>query len=133
MKNNYNYLIKIRFHKFYLIMILLILLVLGIYFYNKDTYDIYNTYFIFENNSMIINVDMNNSDVVEKGHFVKIDKKYYDYQIINKSSLLENNNINYYEYEISINKLKYKYDEVKEITFYYNKERVLKKILKIII
>lgn len=133
MKINYNYLINIKFCKHLLLVIIIILSIFMMYAYNKKTYDVFTTYLIYENNTILINASINNSDAVEKGKFIKVDNKYYNYKIDSKSEMLINNESNYYEYKLIIKNLNFKYNEIKQVTFYYNYEKLLKKIAKIII
>ena len=49
-----------------------------------------------------------------------------------KKEINELSNINYQNYEITV-PVNFKNNEVKKITFYYKKERMIKKILKLIL
>ena len=62
---------------------------------------------------------------------MEINNNEYSYKIDNISNLLNDNYQNYQVYTLKTN-INLKENEVVQITFYYNKEKIIKKILKII-
>lgn len=111
-----------------LVIIFIILLLLIII----KGYSSFITYASYTENYFIVPVKLKNSDIIKDSTMLKLDDKLYKFNIESVSELYVENYTNYQDYQISINK-KYKNNEVKKITFYYKKERMIKKILKLIL
>lgn len=97
-----------------------------------QSYDNFVTYASFNGKNFIIPVKFENSDIISKAKILKIDDKNYNFSISSISEIFNENYINYQNYEITV-PVKFKNNEVKKITFYYKKERMIKKILKLIL
>lgn len=97
-----------------------------------QSYDNFVTYASFNGKNFIIPVKLENSDIISKSNILKIDDKTYNFSISSISEIFNENYINYQNYEITV-PVKFKNNEVKKITFYYKKERMIKKILKLIL
>lgn len=97
-----------------------------------QSYDNFVTYASFNGKNFIIPVKLENSDIISKANIIKIDDKTYNFSISSISEIFNENYINYQNYEITV-PVKFKNNEVKKITFYYKKERMIKKILKLIL
>ena len=97
-----------------------------------QSYDNFVTYASFNGKNFIIPVKLENSDIISKANILKIDDKTYNFSISSISEIFNENYINYQNYEITV-PVKFKNNEVKKITFYYKKERMIKKILKLIL
>ena len=97
-----------------------------------QSYDNFVTYASFNGKNFIIPVKLENSDIISKAKILKIDDKTYNFSISSISEIFNENYINYQNYEITV-PVKFKNNEVKKITFYYKKERMIKKILKLIL
>ena len=97
-----------------------------------QSYDNLVTYASFNGKNFIIPVKLENSDIIRKANILKIDDKTYNFSISSISEIFNENYINYQNYEITV-PVKFKNNEVKKITFYYKKERMIKKILKLIL
>lgn len=97
-----------------------------------QSYDNFVTYASFNGKNFIIPVKLENSDIIGKAKILKIDDKTYNFSISSISEIFNENYINYQNYEITV-PVKFKNNEVKKITFYYKKERMIKKILKLIL
>ena len=95
-------------------------------------YDSFVTYASFNGISFIVPIKLENSDIISDADILKIDDKTYNFSILNISEIFNENYINYQNYEITV-PAKFKNNEVKKITFYYKKERMIKKILKLIL
>ena len=95
---------------------------------SKQYYGIYNDGYIS------INIDITNSDTIKKSNYIKINNNKYSYSISDISSLMadEINNINYQNYKIYINE-SFKENEIVKIDFFYNKQRIIKKLLDLFI
>lgn len=97
-----------------------------------QSYDNFVTYASFNGKNFIIPVKLENSDIISKAKILRIDDKTYNFSISSISEIFNENYINYQNYEITV-PVKFKNNEVKKITFYYKKERMIKKILKLIL
>ena len=97
-----------------------------------QSYDNLVTYASFNGKNFIIPVKLENSDIISKANILKIDDKTYNFSISSISEIFNENYINYQNYEITV-PVKFRNNEVKKITFYYKKERMIKKILKLIL
>lgn len=111
---------------FGIVVILLFLLIF------LQSYDNFVTYASFNGKNFIIPVKLENSDIISKANILKIDDKTYNFSISSISEIFNENYINYQNYEITV-PVKFRNNEVKKITFYYKKERMIKKILKLIL
>lgn len=129
---NYHSLLNIKYRflifNYVTIAVIIITLILMILIF---TYSSYSTMGVYSGDEIIINVPLENSDAVMKGNYLMINDHKYNYKINEISSLQELNYVNYQEYHIKVNNT-YKQNEVLEITFYYKKQRVIKKLLEII-
>ena len=97
-----------------------------------QSYDNFVTYASFNGKNFIIPVKLENSDIISKANILKIDDKTYNFSISSISEIFNENYINYQNYEITV-PVNFKNNGVKKITFYYKKERMIKKILKLIL
>ena len=97
-----------------------------------QSYDNFVTYASFNGKNFIIPVKLENSDIISKANIIKIDDKTYNFSISSISEIFNENYINYQNYEITV-PVNFRNNEVKKITFYYKKERMIKKILKLIL
>lgn len=97
-----------------------------------QSYDNFVTYASFNGKNFIIPVKLENSDIISKAKILKIDDKTYNFSISSISEIFNENYINYQNYEITV-PVNFRNNEVKKITFYYKKERMIKKILKLIL
>ena len=129
---SFYYLLNLKYNKFYIMYIILfIALILLIVASNIEVFDEYNTYGISLDNNLLIDVPINNSDSVNKGNYLMINNLKYNYKIINISQVQISNMINYQTFELKIDK-KFKNNELVKVTFYYKKEKMIKKIIRII-
>ena len=132
MEHTYNSLYQIPYTKnLYLISLIIIFMVSFIILCTGKVYSSYKTYGIYLDNHFYVDVPTFNSDAVKKGEYVKIEDKKYAIEIDEISDLQNMNNINYQTYSLKAYK-EYQNKEVVEITFYYNKQRIIQKIIKLI-
>ena len=96
------------------------------------SYSSFVTYATFDGKSFIVPIEIENSDIISEAGMLKIDDITYKFSVLSISEIFSDNYTNYQNYEIYVSK-KFKNNEVKKITFYYKKERVIKKILKLIL
>ena len=99
--------------------------------FNTKAYSSYKTYGIYLDNHLYVDIPIDNSDAVKKGIYLKIDDQKYDIEIEEISDLQVEGNINYQTYSLK-SFTEYKNNQVVEITFYYNKQRMIKKIINLI-
>lgn len=128
----YNELLHIKYKEHLILKIIIFLfLVIIILSLLLKVYDTYTIYGVYCDNKLLVDVETTNSDFVTGGTFIKINNNNYEYKVDSISSLKVANNVNYNEYEILIPKT-FKENEVIKITFYKNKEILIKKIVKTI-
>lgn len=133
-KYNYYNLINLKPKFQVLTIIILILMILSLFvsvnikvFSKKDFYAIYLDGYLY------INVDINNSDIINRGKYLKINDDKFEYKIaqISELQLDEINSINYQTYKIPFDKQLIN-NEVKQITIYYDDNYLYKKIWQLI-
>lgn len=133
-KYNYYNLINLKPKFQFLINIILILTILTIFVsINVKIFSKKNFYAIYLDGYLYINVDINNSDIINQGKYLKIDDDKFEYKItqISELQLDEINSINYQTYKIPFNKQLIN-NEVKQITIYYDNNYLYKKIWQLI-
>ncbi len=98
----------------------------------KEVYSRKNYYAVFKDGYLYLNIDIDNTDAVNHGKYLNISGKKYEYKINNIGDLQvdEIKVVNYQTYELVIND-SFKQNELQEITIYYNKERIINKLLKV--
>ena len=94
-------------------------------------YDIYDTYAIYNDGYLEVNVNIENSDALENTSYFEYQNRRYYYQVEEISSINIIKNENYQTYKLSI-KENFKQNKIIKITFFYNREKILDKILRII-
>ncbi len=133
-KYNYYNLINLKPKFQFLINIILILTILSLFvsikvkiFSQKSFYAIYLDGYLY------INVDINNSDIINQGKYLKLDDNKFEYKItqISELQLDEINSINYQTYQIPFDKHLIN-NEVRQITIYYDNNYLYKKIWQLI-
>ena len=130
--NNYFWLKTIPYKNYLLIFIISgILLILLFLSFNLKVYSSFTVYGVFQKNSILIPVDLKNSDIIVKGKKIKIDNNVYQYKIEQISEIYTKDANNYQNYKIKTN-LNLMENEAKKITFYYKKEILIKKIIDFI-
>lgn len=113
---------------FYFVCILIVLL----YFANSMyTYDNLIVSGIYSEEIISINVLSDYSSIITRGEYIKIDDEKYEYQVLSVSEIISDG-INYYQtIEIEVPK-NYFDNEVLEINIFYDHEKIIKKIKKLI-
>ena len=129
MNNTYLSLLNISFYKNKWILFLYIsLIVLLILSFKISIYNTYKTYAISKDNLIIVSVPIYQNYSVKNGKYLKINNQNYLYEII-KINDIDNNFNQEYVIKTNYNLVEKEY---LEITFFYNKEKVIKKIIDII-
>jgi len=132
MQNSYRYLLNIEYKNnlvvFLSIFIISVCIILACVL---STYSSFAFMALYKDGALIIDVPINNSDAVNKGNFIKVQNSKYTYEVLETGNIKTVNYINYQEYKIKINE-SFKENQVIEVTFYYKKQKIIKKILDII-
>ena len=132
MKSSYYFLQNIKYkNNLFLIIFLGIFIILINLSFFLEIYSYFNTYGIYENGFIKVNILLENSDNITLSDKMKIKNEEYSFKINSISNLLSENYQNYQIYTLKTN-INLKENEVVKITFYYNKEKIIKKIFKII-
>ena len=132
MQYNYASLNYLTYKKHVLLIFLFIIIITSfVISFNTKAYSSYKTYGIYLDNHLYVDIPIDNSDAVKKGIYLKIDDQKYDIEIEEISDLQVEGNINYQTYSLK-SFTEYKNNQVVEITFYYNKQRMIKKIINLI-
>ena len=98
-------------------------------------YDVYNTKGYITNNNLILNIPYNYSDTIANGKYLKINNIKYNLKIItvNSPSVDINSNLIYQEIMVKLDEnLIYNDNTVLNVSIYYNKEKLLDKIKKLL-
>ncbi len=133
MINSYQRLLHIPYHNHRsLLVIFAIIVFLSIYILNKDLYDKVDLSSVSDGNYLLVTVPVLYSDTLKEAQ-LKIDNEYESYIIIDISDLNydEYSKTNYQIYTIGINKI-YPENQIVKLSFYYNKEKIFKKVIKLI-
>ncbi len=90
-------------------------------------------YAIAKDNLLYADIIIDNTDTINKGDYLRIDRQLYKYKITNISDLMvnESNYLNYQQYELYIGGV-FKDNEVIKLTIYYNKQRIIHKIWQLL-
>ena len=106
-----------------------ILLILSL---TLETYSTNLVYGIYNDNYILCSIPISNSDSVISGEYLKINNQKYKYDIKQISELYAIENENYQDYLLATVNNEYKNNQVIKMTFYYQKEKIIKKIIKTI-
>ena len=130
---NYDELLNIKYKVYNGFLVLIILgIILTVYLFNNEVYDVYNTFGYINNNNLILNIPIEYSDTVVNGEYLMINDKKYNYEILNISEILQSNNINYQEVTLKFEN-QFLENMVLNTNIYHTKEKVFTKIKKIIV
>lgn len=102
---------------------------------NMNFYDVYNTKGYITNNNLILNIPYNYSDTIANGKYLKINNIKYNLKIItvNSPNVDINSNLVYQEIMVKLDEnLIYNDNTVLNVSIYYNKEKLLDKIKKLL-
>ena len=132
MKQSYVSLYQIPYKKHILAIFLIIIFISSMVIsFRLKAYSSFKTYGVFIDNHLYVDIPIDNSDAVNKGTYLKIDDYKYAFKIEEISDLQVEGSINYQTYSLKIMK-EYQNNQVVEITFYYDKQRIIRKIIDII-
>ncbi len=134
MINNYQRLLNIPYKNYFgLIIVVGLTIILTIYIATKSLYDRLDLLAVSNGQNLVLAVPIDYSDTLTKGAVLNINKTNYNYNIESVSELLydEVRQINYQNFIITIDK-KYPLNEIVKVTFYYNKEKIIQKVIKFV-
>ena len=134
MINNYQRLLNIPYKNYFgLIIVVGLTIILTIYIATKSLYDRLDLLAVSNGRNLVLAVPIEYSDTLTKDAVLNINKTKYNYAIESVSELLydEVRQINYQNFIITIDK-KYPLNEIVKVTFYYNKERIIQKVIKFV-
>lgn len=117
---------KLRYIYIFYLLILLILIYIS---FTKETMSKYTTNGIVKDNEIISSSVISNVQKISQSSYYKINKKIYKSENFIYSDIYSNGNINIQDIKIE-NKTKKNNNEIVEITFYYGKDLIIKKIMK---
>lgn len=131
---NYEKLLNIPYKSFRVFLIIMaISIIVFISVLNIKVYDVYNTYAIYQNSHLILNIPINYSDTIINAEYFKIDDEKYEFEVLSVSEILVDTNamINYQEVIISYDKVMPE-NTIVNVSIYYDQEKVLEKIKNLI-
>ena len=131
---DYENLLNIPYKSFRVFLIIIaISIIVFISVLNIKVYDVYNTYAIYQNSHLILNIPINYSDTITNAEYFKIDDEKYEFEVLSVSEILVDTNamINYQEVIISYDKVMPE-NTIVNVSIYYDQEKVLEKIKNLI-
>lgn len=131
---NYEKLLNIPYKSFRVFLIIMaISIIVFISVLNIKVYDVYNTYAIYQNSHLILNIPINYSDTITNAEYFKIDDEKYEFEVLSVSEILVDTNamINYQEVIVSYDKVMPE-NTIVNVSIYYDQEKVLEKIKNLI-
>lgn len=131
---NYEELLNVPYKTGKIFIIITIFIIVGILvILNVEIYDVYNTYAYNREGNMVLNIPINYSDTILNGKYFKIDDEKVDLEVLYVSDILINTDtlVNYQEIIVA-SKNDYPENLIINISIYYNKEKVLDKIKKLL-
>lgn len=134
MINNYQRLLNMHYRNYFgFFVIVSLMIILTIYIFKCSLYEKIDLLAVSDGNNLIVSVPLEYSDTLAYEAILNINGENIDYEITSISELLydETKQINYQNYFIKINK-KYPLNEIVKVTFYYNKEKIFRKVIKFI-
>ena len=134
MINNYQRLLNMSYRNYFGFFIVIILIsILSIYIGSKSLYDRLDLIAVSDGNNLVVAFPIVYSDILNQDTILSINQKNYDYQILQISDLMYDDvrQINYQNYIFQISE-KYPLNKIVNVTFYYNKEKIFRKVIKFI-
>lgn len=131
---NYEELLNIPYKPWKLLITMTIIIIIcGLIIINIEIYDVYNTYAYYKEGNIVLNIPINYSDTILNGEYFKIDDEKSDLEVLYVSDILIDTDtlVNYQEVIIASSK-NYPENLIINISIYYNKEKVLDKIKKLL-
>lgn len=121
---------KPKKHNIVLLIYILLMIFLIIFSSTIKCYSKLKVKATFLDDKIIIPIMLDNTEVIEKSVFLKIDDKKYNFKIMEYSEIYNDGDVNIQDIIISSNISEKLENQVFELTFYYDKELLIKKIVK---
>lgn len=123
---------KWKWHK-KLLVIFGLFLIMTLFLLSRDVSDIYNTYGYVVNSNIVFNLDLEHTDILNKKNYIKVNGDVCDLEVLDIGDIQvdRDNLINYQEIVLDGYQSDYE-NQVVKLTIYYNKEKVWKKLKKVI-
>ena len=134
MINNYQRLLNLNYKNYLALIIVIILtIILTVYISTKSLYEKIDLMAVSDGNNLVLAVPVEYSDILLKKAILNIDNQNCNYEIQLVSELLydEVRQINYQNFVIATNK-KYPLNAIVKVTFYYQKEKIIRKVINFI-
>ena len=130
---NYRDLLNMRYSiKYYVLLLILLFILLSVFLSNKKIVDVYQTMGYVKDNTIVINITLSDTLLNNLDNITIDDSKYYINDLVISDILLDEINlINYQEIEIN-NYNNLEDNLIVPVTIYYNEEKVLTKIKKLL-
>lgn len=126
----YEELLNIPYKRWYILLfIVTIMLILSVALLFVPIYDVYNTYGYFQDGNLVLNIPTSYSDTILNGQYYKIGDDKYEIEILYIGDMMVDSSYMFnYQEIILTSSLDYPQNLVVEVSIYYNKERLLKKV-----
>ena len=85
---------------------------------------------IVSENQIVIPINYLDSKIVSKSNFIKIDNRRYNLDVLEVSEIYNDGNVNIQDLKIKFNNKNYFDNQVIEVTFYYEYDYIIKKIVR---
>lgn len=129
---NYEDLLYIKYKKNIVVYMFLILLVLLSFIsYKVMAYNNLESSGIYKEGFVEVTLTVDSIETIKNGDFLKIDNIKYYYEIINFGEISSYENIYFQSVYIKIEKEFYE-NEIVEFNIFYDKERIIKKVINLI-
>ena len=130
---NYRDLLNIRYSiKYFILLLVLLFILLFVFLSNKKIVDVYQTMGYVNDNTIVINIPLSDTLLNNLDNITIDDNKYYINDLVISDILLDEINLINYQ-EIGINNYNNLEDNlIVPVTIYYNEEKVLTKIKKLL-
>ena len=128
-------LINIKYHKNkFLILVSIIILLLIIYTLNLSMFDTYETFAYYSKNSLVVKINIEIPDTINTLEYIKIGKKLHKATMTDALDV-EFDQVNLISYQTTYFKIDgvYKENQVFKIKILYNKEKIYKKLKKLLL
>ena len=134
MINSYQRLLNMPYRNYFgFFIVIALIFLLSIYIGSKSLYDRLDLVAVSDGNNLVVAFPTIYSDILNEDTILSINQKNYDYQILQISDLMYDDirQINYQNYIFQISE-KYPLNKIVNVTFYYNKEKIFRKVIKFI-
>ena len=130
-KNNYAFIYQNPKRFNMLVSIYIVVLILSIsYSFSSKMYSKKVMKGVINNNQIVIPISVLDIEKINKSSYIKVDDKKYSLSNMKFSELYNNGNINMQDIIVRFDNKKYLNNQIVEVTFYYEYDYVIKKIVR---